>query len=55
MHRHCRNRNLIHYATGDAVEKLAEQGLLAIEGNGSRLSLKATGEALEGSGYTKVE
>ena len=42
-------------ATGDAVEKLAEQGLLAIEGNGSRLSLKATGEALEGSGYTKVE
>lgn len=42
-------------ATGDAVEQLAEQGLLAIEGNGSRLSLKATGEALEGSGYSKVE
>lgn len=42
-------------ATGDAVEELAAQGLLAIEGNGSRLSLKATGEALEGSGYTKVE
>ena len=42
-------------ATGDAVEKLAEQDLLAIEGNGSKLSLKATGESLEGSGYTKVE
>ena len=42
-------------ATGDAVEKLAEQDLLAIEGNGSKLSLKATGESLEAGGYTKVE
>ena len=42
-------------ATGDAVEKLAEQDLLAIEGNGSKLSLKATRESLEAGGYTKVE
>ena len=42
-------------ATGDAVETLAEQQLLQIEGNGSKLSLKATGEALEAGGYSKVE
>ena len=42
-------------ATGDAVETLASQGLLEIEGNGSKLSLKATGESLEAGGYTKVE
>ena len=37
-------------ATGDAVETLLE-----IEGNGSKLSLKATGESLEAGGYSKVE
>ena len=42
-------------ATGDAVETLAEQQLLQIEGNGNKLSLKATGEALESGGYSKVE
>ncbi|NBK93397.1 DUF1307 domain-containing protein [bacterium 1XD21-13] len=42
-------------ATGDAVETLASQGLLEIEGNGSKLSLKATGESLEAGGYSKVE
>ena len=41
-------------ATGDAVETLASQGLLEIEGNGSKLSLKATGESLEAGGYSKV-
>ncbi|MCI8334523.1 MAG: DUF1307 domain-containing protein [Lachnospiraceae bacterium] len=42
--------------TGDAVSKLAEQGLLQITGNADgALSLKATKEALTGSGYTVVE
>lgn len=42
-------------ATGDAVQSLADLQLLQIQGNGSKLSLKATGEALESGGYTKVE
>ncbi|MCI8374750.1 MAG: zinc-ribbon domain-containing protein [Lachnospiraceae bacterium] len=42
-------------ATGDAVETLADQGLLQIEGDGSKLSLKATGEALEAEGYRRME
>ena len=42
-------------ATGDALETLADQGLLQIEGDGSKLSLKATGEALEAEGYRRME
>lgn len=41
--------------TGDAVGKLAELGLLSIEGNADGISLKASGEAMEQGGYTKVE
>ena len=42
-------------ATGNAVTDLAEANLLQIQGDGSKLSLKATGEALEAGGYSKVE
>lgn len=42
-------------ATGDAVSNLADQNLLQIQGDGSKLSLKATGDALESGGYSKVE
>lgn len=41
--------------TGDAVDELAAQGLMEIEGDGSGLSLKASSEALEASGFEKVE
>ena len=40
--------------SGDTVDELAEQGLIQITG-GSDLSLKASGESLESSGYEKVE
>ena len=43
-------------ATGDAVTTLADMGLLAVTGDAEGgLSLKATEEALTGSGYTKLE
>ena len=42
-------------ATGDAIETLVSKNLIAIEGNGSKLSLKATVSGLEEGGYTKVE
>lgn len=42
--------------TGNAVSELADAGLLQITGNANgALSLKATQEALTGSGYTVVE
>lgn len=41
--------------TGDAVDKLAELGLMEIEGESNKLSLKATIEGLEQNGYEKVE
>lgn len=41
--------------TGDAAGDLAELGLLSIEGNADGISLKASGEAMEQGGYTKVE
>ncbi len=39
--------------TGDAVSKLAEQGLLQVDGGTNGISLEKTGEALEAGGYTK--
>lgn len=42
-------------ATGDAVETLASQQLIEIEGNGTKLSLETTCGFLEAGGYTKVE
>ncbi len=42
-------------ASGDTVSQLSELGLLEIEGNAKGISLKATGESLEASGYTLVE
>ena len=41
--------------TGDAVSKLAEQGLLQVDGGTNGISLEKTGEALEAGGYTKAE
>ena len=41
--------------TGDAVAKLAEQGLLQVDGGTNGMSLEKTGEALEAGGYTKAE
>lgn len=41
--------------TGDAVSKLAEQGLLQVDGSTNGISLEKTGEALEAGGYTKAE
>ena len=42
-------------ATGDAVSQLADMGLLQVEGNADTLSLSATGDALEASGYSLAE
>lgn len=42
-------------ATGDAVSKLAEQGLLQVEGDTNGISFQKTGASLEESGYTKAE
>lgn len=43
-------------ATGDAISELASQGLMQIEGDSSgKMSFKGSGEALEGSGFEKVE
>jgi uncharacterized lipoprotein YehR (DUF1307 family) len=41
--------------TGDAIKTLSEQGLMEVEGDASGISLKKTGTALEGNGYSKVE
>ncbi len=41
--------------TGDAIKTLSDQGLMEVEGDASGISLKKTGTALEGSGYSKVE
>jgi len=41
--------------TGDAVSKLAEAGLMEVEGSTSGISLKKTAASLEASGYTLVE
>lgn len=40
---------------GDTVEKLAEQGLLEVEGSAKGISLKRTEESLAATGYTLVE
>ena len=42
-------------AEGDTVAKLAEQGLLQVDGDPEGISLEKTGEALEKSGYNKAE
>ena len=42
-------------ATGSAVEELAAQGLLQMEGTGNGISLKASQAGFEASGYTIVE
>lgn len=42
-------------ATGNAVKELSKAGLLQVDGNASRISLKETGKGLEGAGYKKVE
>lgn len=42
-------------ATGDAVAKLAEQGLLEVEGDSEGISLKLTCESLESEGYILAE
>lgn len=47
--------NVVIDTTGDAVEKLADLGLLSVEGDASGISLEASGSALEAGGYTKVE
>lgn len=39
-------------ATGSAVEELAAQGLLEMEGTGEGISLKASKASFEASGYT---
>ena len=41
--------------TGDAVSRLAEQGLLQVEGDTDGISLEKTGAALEAGGYTQAE
>ena len=40
---------------GDTVAKLAEQGLLEVEGSAKGISLKRTEESLAATGYTLVE
>lgn len=47
--------NIVVDATGSAVEELAELGLLQIEGDANGISLKASQEAFEASGYTIIE
>ena len=42
-------------AEGDTVAKLAEQGLLQVDGDPDGISLEKTGAALEKSGYKKAE
>ena len=42
-------------AEGDTVAKLAEQGLLQVDGDPEGISLEKTGAALEKSGYKKAE
>ena len=42
-------------AEGDTVAKLAEQGLLQVDGDPEGISLEKTGVALEKSGYVKTE
>lgn len=43
-------------ATTDAISNLSDQGLMEIEGDSEgKISLKASGEALEASGFEKVE
>lgn len=43
-------------ATTDAISNLSNQGLMEIEGDSDgKISLKASGEALEASGFEKVE
>lgn len=42
-------------ATGNAVKELSEQGLLQVDGNANRISLKVTGTSLESAGYKKAE
>lgn len=42
-------------ASGDTIKQLADLGLLTIEGDSNGISLKASGTALEASGYSKVE
>lgn len=42
-------------ATGSAPAELAEQGLLQMEGNSDRISLKSSKASFEASGYTVVE
>ena len=39
--------------SGDTVAKLAEQGLLQVEGSTDGISLEKTGQSLEAGGYTK--
>lgn len=41
--------------SGDTVAKLAEQGLLQVEGSTDGISLEKTGQSLEAGGYTKTE
>lgn len=41
--------------TGDALTKLSEMGVVAIQGDGNGLSLKLTASGLENQGYEKVE
>lgn len=40
---------------GDTIAELSELGLLTVDGDSGKLSLKNTGSALEAGGYTKVE
>lgn len=42
-------------ATGNAVKELSKEGLLQVDGNADRISLKITGTSLESAGYKKVE
>lgn len=41
--------------TGNALNELNSQGLMAITGNGGRISLKASQQELEKQGYTVVQ
>lgn len=43
-------------ATGDAVNELAKQGLMEIQGDSEgKISLEASGESLEANGFEKVD
>lgn len=47
--------NVVIDTTGSAVEELSSMGLLEIEGSTDGISLKATQESFEATGYTLVE